>query len=58
MASDKFFANEKALNGYKAQLYCRFESYLTDLFGMKEEFQIPGIVGVYQELRKYGLSIQ
>jgi len=38
MASDKFFANEKALNGYKAQLYCRFESYLTDLFGMKEEF--------------------
>jgi len=40
--TDTFFANENDLDGYKtAQRYCESKSYLTDVFGMKQESQMP-----------------
>ena len=43
VATDTFFANEKAHDGSTmAQLYVGKTSYLTDIFGMRSESEMPG----------------
>jgi hypothetical protein len=52
-ATDTFFANETAMDGITmAQLYCGRDSYLMDVFGMKEETQMPGTL--FDFIHKWG----